>query len=354
MSTETLFFILFLIGIFGILIFDLGILSPQHHVVSFKEALGWTLVWFTLAIGFYVFLTYYGHLIHGISTLENLHHVNEKYKHKMDFEGLEFQEALRSYNRIISIEYLTGFFIEYSLSADNLFVIMMIFQSFGVSRKHYKLVLMWGIIGAVIMRFTFIFIGASIIHEFHFVLKIFGAFLIYSGIKMFTTKDKESDAIRPENHPLVKFVSRFLHIYPRNIKSVFAFKHKKDNKRYFTPLFVVLLVVEFSDLIFAVDSVPAIFAITLDPYIVFFSNIFAILGLRSLFFLLERVINLFHLLGYGLALLLVFIGFKLIFEGWFKEIGLTNETSLLVILGILGTSIAASLLFPAKKKDLKE
>lgn len=351
MSNEVIFFTIFLIGVFAILLFDLGVLSKDRHEVSFKEALSWTTVWFSLAMLFYVFLRYNAHWIHGIEDVAGLESFNQLYKHKLDLQGKSFPEALSLYNSTVAFQYLTGFFIEYSLSADNLFVILLIFRSFGVDKKHYKVILLWGIIGAVVMRFTFIFLGAALIQEFNWILKVFGAFLVYSGIKMLFSKKDEDGDITPENHPMVKFVSKFVAIFPRNIKSVFAFKHKGHNKRYVTPLFVVLLVVEFSDLIFAVDSVPAIFSVTLDPYIVFFANIFAILGLRSLFFLLARVVNLFHYLGYGLALLLIFIGFKLFFEHWFETIGFTTTMSLFVILGILGTSILASILFPEKKKE---
>lgn len=351
MGTEAIFFTVFLLCIAAILIFDLGILNPKKHEVGFKEAFIWTVVWFSLAMGFYFFLTHYAHIIHGINDIEGLHSFNELYKHKMDFNGMEYPAALSHYNSKVALQYLTGFFIEYSLSADNLFVILLIFRSFGVARKNYKQILIWGILGAVIMRFTFIFLGAALIHEFHWILYVFGAFLIFSGIKMLLSKEAGETDIKPENHPLVKFVSKFIAISPKNIKGTFAFKHKTEKKYYVTPLFIVLLVVEFSDLIFAIDSVPAIFSITLDPYIVFFANIFAILGLRSLFFLLERVVNLFHLLGYGLAILLIFIGVKLIFEDWFASIGLTSEKSLFVILGILTISIVASIIFPAKPKE---
>lgn len=349
MSNEVLFFTVFLIAVFAILLFDLGVLSKDRHEVGFKEALGWTTVWFSLAMGFYFFLKYYAHWIHGIDNIEAIAHFNELHRHKLDLEGLAFPEALQLYNNTLAFQYLTGFFIEYSLSADNLFVILLIFQSFGVHKKHYKVILMWGIIGAVVMRFGFIFLGSALIQQFHWILYIFGAFLIFSGIKMLLSKKNEEGDIQPENHPMVKFISRYLKIFPKNIKSVFAFKHKEEKKYYITPLFVVLLVVEFSDLLFAVDSVPAIFSVTLDPYVVFFANIFAILGLRSLFFLLARVVSLFHLLGYGLAILLIFIGFKLIFEHWFSSIGFTPAHSLYVILGILGSSILLSMLFPEKK-----
>lgn len=349
MNSEVLFFSVFLVCIFAILLFDLGVLSKKNQVVSFKEALGWTSVWFTLALLFFVFLKYFAHWIHGIQSMDELLYFNELHNHKIQLEGMSFKQALQEYNKVLSIQYLTGFFIEYSLSADNLFVILLIFRSFKIERKYYKVVLMWGIIGAVIMRFSFIFLGAALIQQFHWVLQIFGVFLVFSGAKMlWSQKDEEGD-ITPSKHTMVRFVSRFIAVFPKNIKGAFVFRHKRTQKLYITPLLLVLIVVEFSDLIFAVDSVPAIFSITRDPYIVFFANIFAILGLRSLFFLLERVVSLFHLLGYGLAILLIFIGFKLIFEDAFHTAGITPLISLIIIVSILAVSISLSLLFPKKK-----
>jgi tellurite resistance protein TerC len=350
MTAEFIFFSLFLVFIFLVLSIDLGLFQKEAHIVSFKEASIWTGIWFTFSIGFYFFLVKYAHIIHGIETLDQILYFNELYKHKIDFSGLAFDAALAKYNKTISLQYLTGYFIEYSLSADNLFVILLIFKSFSVSRKYYKKILVWGILGAVVMRFSFIFLGAALVSKFHWILYLFGAFLIFSGLKMLFTKDKD-DEILPENHPMVKFVSKFFKVYPKNFKGKLLFKHPENRKWHITPLFVVLLVVEFSDLIFAVDSVPAIFSITLDPYIVFFANIFAILGLRSLFFLLERVVSVFHFLGYGLSILLMFIGFKLIFEEWLHSVGFTQEKALLVIVGILAISIILSLVFPKKEVD---
>jgi len=193
----------------------------------------------------------------------------------------------------------------------------------------------------------FIFSGAMLISKFHFILYIFGAFLIYSGIRILINKEEEGE-MDIEKHPVVKLASKYFSIWPEYVKGKFTFHH--DGTRHLTPLFLVLLVVEFSDLIFAVDSVPAIFSVTKDPYIVFFSNIFAIMGLRSLFFLLSNIMHLFAYLKYGLGVLLSFIGVKMLFEHWFKEIGFNNLISLMVILSILAISILASLLFPKKKK----
>jgi tellurite resistance protein TerC len=351
MTPEFIFFSVFLLFVFAVLAIDLGLFQKEAHEVSFKEASIWTAIWFTCSMGFCFFLLHYSHIIHGIESLEDIKHFNELYNHRMNLEGLDFDQSLKLYNKTISLQYLTGYFIEYSLSADNLFVILLIFKSFKVSRKYYKKILIWGILGAVVMRFTFIFLGAAIVNQFHWVLYLFGAFLIFSGIKMLLSKD-EDDEIRPENHPMVKFMSKFFKVFPRNFNGKLLFKHPEEGKWFITPLFVVLLVVEFSDLLFAVDSVPAIFSITLDPYIVFFANIFAILGLRSLFFLLERVISVFHLLGYGLSILLIFIGLKLIFEEWLHKIGFTQEKALFVILGVLTISIIASIIFPEKKKEI--
>lgn len=224
---------------------------------------------------------------------------------------------------------------------------VLIFSAFAVEKKYYKRVLFWGIIGALILRFLFIFLSAALIYQFSWILYIFGVFLVFTGIKMFLSRNKE-DKIDSEHHPIVKFASRFFRVYPTFVKEKFWIK---ENGKYFiTPLFIVLLVVEFSDLIFAVDSVPAIFSISKDPYIVFFSNIFAIIGLRSLFFLVVNIINLFHYLKTGLSVLLIFIGTKMLIHSWLEEIGFTTAHSLYVILGILITSILASLAFPKKQK----
>jgi len=349
--SEVLFFAVFLLLVAAILLFDLGILSKKSHVVKPKEALGWTLVWLSLALGFYFFLMHYGYLIHGVETTEEIQGLIGRYQHIITYEGSDFEGLLQAYHHTLAQEFLSGFLIEYALSVDNLFVILLIFQSFGVAEKHYKSVLIWGILGAVVMRFSFIFLGAALIQEFHWVLYVFGAFLIFSGLKIFFKKDAE-DLTRPEDHFVVKFLSKYFNIFPKNVKSALVFKHDDHKKTYITPLFIVILVVEVSDLIFAVDSIPAIFSITLDPYIVFFSNIFAILGLRSLFFLLAKVVSLFHLLSYGLGLLLVFIGTKLIFEEQFKAMGFTAQISLLAILSILLASILLSLVFPKKDKSI--
>jgi tellurite resistance protein TerC len=206
-------------------------------------------------------------------------------------------------------------------------------------------VLFWGVIGAIILRMLFIFSGSMLIANFHWILYVFGAFLVFSGLKILWSKD-EDETMDIEKHPVVRMASKYFKLWPEYVKGKFI--HKENGIKHLTPLFLVLLVVEFSDLVFAVDSVPAIFSVTKDPYIVFFSNIFAIMGLRSLFFLLSNIMHLFSYLKYGLGVLLAFIGVKMLFEHWFASIGFNNLISLMVILGILSVSILLSLLFPKK------
>jgi tellurite resistance protein TerC len=272
----------------------------------------------------------------------------KNYQPDMDFSKGDFASEIIRYNDRISLDFLTGYFIEYSLSVDNLFVILLIFSSFSVPPVYYKKVLFWGVLGAIVLRMLFIFSGSMLIAQFHWILYIFGAFLVFSGLKILWTKD-EDEKMDTEKHPMVRLASKYFSVHPEYVKGKFFFK--ENGKRFITPLFLVLLVVEFSDLVFAVDSVPAIFSITKDPYIVFFSNIFAIMGLRSLFFLLSNIMHLFSYLKYGLGVLLAFIGVKMLFEHWFASIGFNNLISLFIILGILSGSILLSLIFPKKTID---
>jgi tellurite resistance protein TerC len=261
----------------------------------------------------------------------------------MNISGMSFADALSEYNRNLSLQFLTGYIIEYSLSMDNVFVILLIFISFNVPEKFYKRVLFWGILGAIVMRFIFIFVLSAVIHRAEWVLYIFGAFLIFTAAKMAIDFFKHSEKkIDVEHHPMVRFAKRFFPVHPKFEEHKFWVK--KNHIWYMTPLFLVLLVVEFSDLIFAVDSVPAIFAVTRDPYIVFFSNIFAIMGLRSLFFLLSHFFNKFYYLKAGLAALLGFIGIKMMLPVINESMKIPTEASLIIILGILALSIVASLL----------
>ena len=297
---------------------------------------------------FFLLLKQYGHLIHGIMSQDQLIALAKNYQPDMDFSKGDFASEIIRYNDRISLDFLTGYFIEYSLSVDNLFVILLIFSSFSVSPVYYKKVLFWGVLGAIVLRMLFIFSGSMLIAQFHWILYIFGAFLVFSGLKILWTKD-EDEKMDTEKHPMVRLASKYFSVHPEYVKGKFFFK--ENGKRFITPLFLVLLVVEFSDLVFAVDSVPAIFSITKDPYIVFFSNIFAIMGLRSLFFLLSNIMHLFSYLKYGLGVLLAFIGVKMLFEHWFASIGFNNLISLFIILGILSGSILLSLIFPKKTID---
>lgn len=350
---ELLFFSCFLLFIAAMLTLDLGVLSRKSHKVSFREASAWSVVWIMLAIGFYFVLRSYGDQIHGIENYQDLKKKVERYEdneqdRKKILDPNDFEGSLERYRAKMGLEFLTGWLLEYSLSVDNIFVIILLFASFRVREKYYKKVLMWGILGAVVMRFIFIFVGAALLHQFHWIIYLFGGMLIYSGIKMFF--DNEDEKPDPDKHPVVKFISRYFRVFPRYVKSYFFIR--KTGRLFATPLFVVVLIIEFTDLIFAVDSIPAIFAVTEDPYIVFFSNIFAIMGLRSMFFFLSNVMHLFHYLKTGLAVLLIFIGVKMIGHKYVLEpIGFHTEHSLYVILGILVVSVVASLLFPKHEEE---
>ena len=343
--SELLFFGLFLTFIFTILIIDLGLFNKKSHVISFKESLFWTTLWVSFALGFYFLILSNGQLIHGITDLDQLQLIIDKFKHPIEISGLSFEEALRLYRQNLGLEYITGYLIEYALSVDNVFVMIMIFMAFGIEKQYYHRVLFWGILGAVLMRFLFIFTASALIQQFAWMLYVFGLLLIFTGIKMFINRNKE-DEIDTAHHPVVKFASKYFAV-DSSYKGP-KFSIRKDGKRFITPLLIVVLVIEFTDVIFAVDSVPAIFSITKDPYMVFFSNIFAIIGLRSLFFLLINAMSYFHYLKHGLAFLLTFIGVKLLAHHWLETIGFETQHSLYAVLLILGTSMALSIIYPKK------
>jgi tellurite resistance protein TerC len=331
------------------LFLDLGLFRKKgYHKISIKESLTWTCVWVGLSLLFFLFTRFFGHLLHGIDDITSLQNVVALHHNHLDITGLTYQEALTKYNHNLSLQYITGYIIEYSLSMDNVFVILMIFISFNVPEKYYKKVLMWGIIGAIIMRFLFIFMLSAVIHKAEWVLYFFGALLLYTAFVMakefFRKTEKKIDV---EHHVMVRFARKFFPVHPQFEAHKFWIKKKRII--YITPLFLVLMVVEFSDVIFAVDSVPAIFAVTRDPYIVFFSNVFAIMGLRSLFFLLSHFFNKFYYLKLGLAILLGFIGVKMLLPVINQAWKLPTELSLLLILGILATSIVASLVKSRKE-----
>jgi tellurite resistance protein TerC len=339
--------IVFSIVIIGILVLDLTVIGKNSHVISFKESSIWTAVWVSFALLFYVFILFYGDKFHAITNLDELVAIKNKYAPHITLDMSSFEHSLEIYKKNMGMEFLSGYLIEYTLSMDNVFVIMMILSAFSVEGKYYKQVLFWGILGAIILRFIFIFTGSALIERFEWILYLFGGFLVYTGIKLFINRNND-DKIEPQDHWLVKFLSKYANVYPRYDKGNFFVRQKK--KVYLTPLFVVLLMIEFTDIIFATDSIPAIFAVTKDPYLVFFSNIFAIIGLRSLFFLLLRIIYLFHYLRLGISFLLVFVGFKLLFAEFLEHIKYKPVYSLYVILLTLAICIAASLLFPKKEK----
>jgi tellurite resistance protein TerC len=349
-SNEILFFGAFAVFVIFVMMLDLGAFSKgESHIVKFKEAAIWSAIWVALAVGFYFFLRHYGHLIHDISTPSALENVKVKLYKNLELPFL-YEAAKIKFQNNMALEYITGYLVEYSLSVDNIFVFILIFNSFGVRPRFYKKVLVWGILGSIILRFIFIFLGAALIQRFDWILYIFGAFLVYTGIKILFTDD-EDEEIDTQKHPAVRITARYFNVYEKFVSDNFFITNKyKNNKIYVTPLFVVILVIAFTDVIFAVDSIPAIFSITKDPYIVFFSNVFAIMGLRSMFFFLVNIIDMFTYLKYGLGVLLTFIGLKMLGHTWLEEWGFSNQHSLIVIVGILALSIILSLLFPPKEK----
>src|ERR1051325_5441586 len=271
---------------------DLGVLNRKAHVVTYREATVWSVVWVTLAL---------------------------------IFAGLVFWKT----GRQTGLEFLTGYVIELSLSVDNLFVFLLIFSYFKVPAKYQHRVLFWGVLGALVMRMTMIGIGAKLVEEFHWVLYLFGGFLIYTGFKMLWQDEGESN---PEDNPLVRFATRLIPI-TRHYEGD-KFFTVQNGRKMGTLLLLVLVIVEVSDLVFAVDSIPAIFGITTTPFIVYASNVFAILGLRSLYFLLAGVVEKFHYLKLGLAVALLFVGVKMLSEGYVAaRFGLTKEAFILVSLG---------------------
>jgi tellurite resistance protein TerC len=306
---NNLFFIIFMVFVVVMLTLDLTVFHKKDHVVGVKEAALQTAMWVALAMGFAALLYFHAEWVHGVPmTAAEKHETAE--------------------------QFLAGYFLEESLSIDNIFVMIMIFVSFGIKKEYYHRVLFWGIFGAIVLRFIFIFALGALVTKFSWVLAVFGAVLIYSGVKMF--RDKGEEEVDTAHHPVVRFASKYFPVTSESHGHDFFHAGKM------TPLFLVLLVIEFSDIVFAVDSIPAVFSVTKNPVIVYTSNIFAIMGLRSLFFLLSDVADRFWLLHYGLGVLLTFIGVKMIggeFFGWH----IPTLVSLAVILGILVVSVLLSM-----------
>jgi tellurite resistance protein TerC len=347
--SETLFFLLFSVAVMAVMLIDLGVFKKDTaEEVTFKEAGFWTGMWVLLAIIFYIFLGYTGAMVHGITDMASLKAVQQAYAAHIDLGSGSYAEALAIFQNNLSLEFITGYLVEYSLSADNVFVFILIFNSFGVQKRYYKKILVWGILGAIILRLIFIFLGAALLQKFDWIIYVFGAFLVYTGMKILFSSGEE-EHIEPGEHPVVKILSKYFNVYKRNVIGRF-FVRMKTGKLFMTPLFVIVVVIAFTDILFAVDSIPAIFSISKDPYIVFFSNVFAVMGLRSLFFFLSSLMGLFRFLPMGLGVLLSFVGGKMLAHSKLEEWGFGTLSSLGVIIGILAISSIASVLFPAKEK----
>jgi tellurite resistance protein TerC len=301
------FWIGFHILIFSILALDLGVFHKKTHRVPVKEAVIWSGVWISIALLFNLFVYF-------------------------------------ELGKVKALEFLTGYVIEYSLSVDNIFVFILIFTYFGVKEQYQHKILFYGILGALIMRGIFIFAGVALINRFHWIVLIFGGFLVFTGIKMLFAKDT---AVDPEKNPLVRFFKKFLPVtHSLHGDKLFVFE---NHRMHATPLFLVLLVIESSDLIFAVDSIPAILAISQDRFIVYTSNVFAILGLRSLYFAVAGIMDYFRFLKIGLAFVLTFVGLKMLAAYFNFEIPIL--ISLGVIVSILLISILASVVIKEKVEE---
>lgn len=305
MENPVLWWSLFNLFLLAMLALDLGIFHRASHTVGMKEALTWSAVWIALAMAFNGWL----------------------YLQRGPQVGLEF---------------LTGYLIEKSLSVDNVFVFLLLFTYFRVPAQYQHKVLFWGILGALVMRAIFIFAGVALLETFHWMIYVFGAVLILSGIKMALEKDKE---VHPERNPVLRIFRRLMPVTDTWIGD--RFFTRMEGKVAATPLFVTLLLVETTDVIFAVDSIPAILAITRDPFIVYTSNAFAILGLRALYFALAGVMGLFHHLHYGLSAILVFVGAKMCVVDFYK---VPTLASLGVVAALIAASVIASLLWPKKAR----
>jgi len=330
------------------LFLDIGVFNKEAKEVGFKSALYWTIGWVSLSLIFWGAIYLFGDHIHTINNIGELKDIIAKYKHPIDISTENYEYLLGKYRQNLGLEYITGYLIEYALSVDNIFVILMIFYSFGLQKKYYHKVLFWGILGAIVMRFLFIFVSAALIQQFSWVLYGFGLLLVFTGLKMFLDRNKK-EKIDTGNHKIVLLASKLFRVDKEY--SGASFFIKKNGKLFVTTLFIILLVIEFTDVIFAVDSVPAIFSITQDPYIVYFSNIFAIIGLRSLFFLVQNIVEKFSYLKIGLSVLLIFIGVKMLIHDIYP---IPTMTSLLIVLAILVISIILSVLFPRKSFVLNE
>jgi tellurite resistance protein TerC len=309
MENTPLFWIIFNLFVIGLLLLDLLVFNRRAHAVQLKEALGWSMFWITLSLGF-------NYLVY------------------------------RTMGHEAGLQWLTGYLVEKALSVDNLFVFLLIFTYFKVPAEYQHRILFWGVLGALVLRGIFIVAGAALLAKFHFLLYILGAFLVYTGVRMALSGSDEPE-IDPNGNPIVRFLSRHLPISKQLDGGKFF--TKREGVRFATPLLVVLVMVETTDVVFAADSIPAILAISRDTFVVYTSNVFALLGLRALYFALASLMKLFHYLNYGLAFILIFIGGKLLAEDFLRD-HFNLELPMPVSLGIVGLlllgSVAASLLWP--------
>jgi len=313
-ENATLLFILFNLFIIAMLALDLGVFHKREHAVSMKEAATWYVVWVTLSLLFNVFVYFmYEHRWWGAGSLG-----------PVELSGNE-----------AALQFFTGYLIEVALSADNIFVFVVILSYFGVPAQYQHKVLFWGVLGALIMRFTFIGAGTILIARFEWILYIFGGILIVSGWKMLFQRETE---VHPEKNIFIRLARKFFPVLAGYETSKFIVR--RHGKLHITSMLLVLIAVETTDVVFAVDSIPAVFAVTRDPFIIYTSNVFAILGLRSLYFVLARLMNSFFYLRYGLSVVLIFIGVKMLITDFYHiPIGI----SLAVIGGILAISVGGSL-----------
>jgi tellurite resistance protein TerC len=307
--TNLLFWLLFLAFVGLMLVLDLGVFNRKARAIGLRQALGWTALWVALAAGFAVLLYFHGQRMTG----DPMHA-----------------------NRQLSLEFVTGYLVEEALSVDNLFVFLLIFRHFKVPSEMQHKVLFWGILGAVLMRGLFIGAGVTLLERFHWLTYLFGAFLVYAGILLLFQKEQQVD---PGGTFIARFAQRHLRLTDDLADG--AFTTVRNGARWFTRLALVLIVIEATDVLFAVDSIPAVLAVTRQPYIVFTSNIFAILGLRSLYFALAGLLDIFHLLHYGLAIILTFIGVKMLGVNYFE---IPTAYALGVVVVVLAGSIALSVM----------
>lgn len=298
-----LFWILFNVFVVAMLVLDLGVFHRRAHAIRFREAIGWSLAWISLA-AFFAVLVYFWH------------------------------------GRVAALEFVTGYVIELSLSVDNLFVFLLIFRYFRVAGPNQHKVLFWGILGALIMRGVFILAGVGLIRRFHWIIYAFGVLLVYSGIKLLGESGAE---VHPEKNPILRVFRKWVPVTEDYVGGKFFVRQPG---LLATPLFIVLLVIETTDILFAVDSIPAVLAITLNAFIVYTSNVFAILGLRSMYFALAGMMEVFHYLHYGLSAVLIFVGAKMLVSHYYT---IPTGVALATVGVILSASVLASIVFPQKR-----